>query len=155
MTHLMTNPHCWAAIAKDPGLIERRRRSAAARPAGQLLSPQGHRRCRDRGDDHPAGSIVYVAITAANRDPQRWDDPDTFRLDRPSKTTLSFFAVPHTCIGMHLGRREMTILIEELAARFPRMALDADQPAPVIEGWMLRGASHLPVVADTSTTARQ
>jgi cytochrome P450 len=75
---------------------------------------------------------------------------DAFRLHRPTKTTLSFSAGPHTCIGMHLGRREMTILIEELVARLPRMVLDTEQPAPVIEGWMLRGASHLPVVADGS-----
>ena len=149
MTHLMRNPRCWAMVVENPALID-----AAIDEALRLDPPANYFPRKVTADTEiegttiPAGSIVYVAITAANRDPQRWDKPDTFRLDRPARTHLSFSAGPHTCIGMHLGRREMTILIEALADRFPRLALDTGQPAPVIEGWMLRGASHLPVVAD-------
>jgi cytochrome P450 len=96
----------------------------------------------------PANRIIYVAITAANRDPSRWENPETFDPHRPSKAHLSFSAGPHTCIGMHLGKREIAILLDRLATRLPRLRLDPDRPPPKIEGWMLRSVTRLPVVVD-------
>jgi cytochrome P450 len=96
----------------------------------------------------PKGSIVFGAISAANRDPDRWPNPDIFDLHRERKPTLSFGAGPHTCIGMHLAKRELTLFLEILTRRLPSIRLDPDEPKPIIEGWMLRGVGRLPVVCD-------
>lgn len=62
-----------------------------------------------------AGTKIGVALAAISRDPRRWDDPQTFILDRPRiKEHLSFGRGAHTCAGAPLARAEVRILFEKL-----------------------------------------
>ncbi|MDX1511987.1 MAG: cytochrome P450, partial [Nitriliruptorales bacterium] len=72
----------------------------------------------------PAGSSVVVNLGAANRDPSRWDDPDTFDIHRPPVPHLAFASGPHTCLGMHLARAEMRVALETLLDRLPNLRLE-------------------------------
>jgi cytochrome P450 len=55
------------------------------------------------------GDLVVVSITAANRDPAVFPEPERFDLHRPPEQLrrhLAFAAGPHVCLGMHLARLE-------------------------------------------------
>jgi cytochrome P450 len=65
-----------------------------------------------------AGSRLVLLWGAANRDPSHFDDPDTFRLDRPGgKGHIAFGKGAHFCIGAALARLEAKIVIGQLLER--------------------------------------
>ena len=47
-----------------------------------------------------------MARLDANRDPDRWERPDEYDIDRPPKPMLGFGGGPHICLGMHVARAE-------------------------------------------------
>jgi hypothetical protein len=62
----------------------------------------------------PAGTKVMLALSAANRDPRRWDNPEAFILDRPKiKEHLAFGRGAHVCAGAPLARTEVRIILEK------------------------------------------
>ncbi len=69
-----------------------------------------------------AGDQVTLLIGAANRDPRRFADPDTFNPARRDAGALSFGAGPHYCLGAALARLEAVVAFPRLLARFPRLA---------------------------------
>lgn len=94
----------------------------------------------------PAGSPLAVHLGSANRDERRYDDPESWRLDRPSSSHLSFGWGPHLCLGMHLARLELAAALTAILEAFPDIRLDPAYPPPVIEGLIFRGPSSLPVL---------
>ncbi|HEX4431524.1 MAG TPA: cytochrome P450 [Frankiaceae bacterium] len=68
-----------------------------------------------------AGETVYIARQAANRDPRRWSDPDTFDVRRPESRHYSFGYGPHFCLGQALARLD----IQESVAQFLQQCPDA------------------------------
>ena len=96
----------------------------------------------------PAGSVVHGCVAAANRDPARWDDPDTFDIRRPLQPHASFGSGPHLCIGMHLARTEMRCAINAVLDRMPGLRLDPDADKPWITGLLFRTPTAVPVVFD-------
>lgn len=66
----------------------------------------------------PAGSDLIVMVNIANRDPRRYDDPGSLRLDRDDPRPLSFGHGAHHCLGHALARAELRIglsaLLEDL-----------------------------------------
>ncbi len=67
------------------------------------------------------GETVYLARQAANRDPGRWSDPDTFDVRRPESRHYSFGYGPHFCLGQALARLD----IQEAVGQFLRQCPDA------------------------------
>jgi cytochrome P450 len=90
-----------------------------------------------------AGQSVLVLLGAANRDPRRFPDPDTFDPGRGDNHHLTFSAGPHYCLGAALGRMEGRLALPRLLGRFPALALAADPGER--RQLMLRGYDHLPV----------
>ena len=78
-----------------------------------------------RGKTIHAGENVLLAYGSANRDEEEWgDDADEWDILRPSaKSHLAFGFAEHFCLGAHLARREVRLLIEELARRASRIEL--------------------------------
>ena len=100
------------------------------------------------GVEIPAGSVVHLAIGAANRDPARWDRPDEFDITRKFRPSLGFGQGVHICLGMHVARAEMTIAISALLDRLPNLRLDPDAEPPRFVGMYERGATAIPVLFD-------
>jgi cytochrome P450 len=89
------------------------------------------------------GQLVLVLMGAANRDPSRFADPDTFDPTREDNHHLAFSIGPHYCLGAVLGRTEGRIALPRLLDRFPDLAL-AEPPAER-RALILRGHARLPV----------
>ena len=70
------------------------------------------------------GDLVRQALGSANRDPERFEDPDTFSVARPPRRHLSFGLGPHFCIGAPLARLQAQIAVATLVARLPNLRLD-------------------------------
>jgi cytochrome P450 len=98
----------------------------------------------------PPGSRLILLIGAANRDPDRYADPDRFDPARTGSKPLSFGAGPHVCIGNALARLEAGVAFPRLLACFPALAPAPGHQAVRRSRFILRGYESLPV-----TVARQ
>ena len=67
----------------------------------------------------PEGEKVALQWLAANHDPEEFPEPDKVVLDRSPNRHLAFGMGPHRCIGMHLARIEVRVVLEELLTRLP------------------------------------
>ena len=90
------------------------------------------------------GDVIYLGIGAANRDPDRWTDPDRVRVDREDAARhLQFGAGIHMCLGSHLARLQAEVMLGALVHRLDDVALAGE---PVWSDRMvLRGLRHLPI----------
>jgi cytochrome P450 len=66
----------------------------------------------------PRDAIVIAVVAAANRDPERFENPDAFDIERPNNEHLAFGGGVHHCLGAHLARLEARIAIGALVSRF-------------------------------------
>ncbi len=87
---------------------------------------------------------VIAVMAAANRDPERFPDPDRFNITRKENRHLAFGYAAHFCFGAPLARLEGQIVFDALLRRFPEITLE---PGPL--AWRtnlgLRGLKSLPV----------
>ena len=96
------------------------------------------------GTDVAAGSIVMVLLSAANRDPLQFDEPEAFKIDRQPNPHVGFGEGIHFCIGAPLSRLEASIAFEMILARFPRLRLPSPEPALIYKGALsMRGVTSL------------
>ena len=143
---LLNNPDLLERVRQDRSLIKPLTDEAVRWvPTDPMFSRWVTQDVELFGQHIPAGSVVHLCLGAANRDPARWDNPDSFDIDRPAKTTMAFGGGPHICIGMHVARAELTTGINALLDRLPNLRLDEDKPAPEIVGFYERGSTALHV----------
>jgi cytochrome P450 len=73
----------------------------------------------------PKGANVVLCSGSANRDERRWSDSEEFRLDRKDGNRhLTFGYGRHSCIGMHLARRELHIAFAALLSKLRNIRLE-------------------------------
>jgi cytochrome P450 len=93
----------------------------------------------------PEGDMVAAVLTSANRDPRRWSDPDSFRVDRGEGAHLAFSVGEHRCLGEWMGRQQVRIGVERLLDRLPGLRLDGEVE---LYGFEFRGPMAVPVAWD-------
>ncbi|CAN5225370.1 hypothetical protein BH11ACT2_BH11ACT2_05420 [soil metagenome] len=71
----------------------------------------------------PKGEWAFVSVRAAQRDPEAFENPDEYRLDRDATRPLMFGAGPYNCLGQNLARMEIEEAMLAVAARFPHLRL--------------------------------
>lgn len=95
----------------------------------------------------PQGAVLDICLGAANRDPERWENPDVFDLHRPFQQHLGTGLGAHMCLGRFVAQVEMNVTINQLLDQFPAMRLDPDAPESYITGGLeQRGVSSLHVL---------
>jgi len=94
----------------------------------------------------PAGEILALSLSSADRDAAKYPDPDRLDLTRRPNGVLGFGHGPHYCIGAPLARIQADTALRKLLDRFPGIRLAAD---PDTLEWennpLLRGLVQLPV----------
>ncbi|MFI8008239.1 cytochrome P450 [Streptomyces sp. NPDC086010] len=94
----------------------------------------------------PEGGLVMVSLLAANRDEERFQDPDRLDIKRDPKGHLAFGHGIHYCLGAPLARTEARIVLERLLIRFPALRLGEGSGEP---SWypslLIHGLVTLPV----------
>jgi cytochrome P450 len=93
----------------------------------------------------PAGSTILAGLSAANRDPAVFANPDSFDIDRPTKGQLGFGFGQHFCLGAPLARAELVVAVEVLLERLPSLRLVEE---PRFVGCVIRGPERLRVALD-------
>lgn len=95
------------------------------------------------GREIPSGSFLTLAIGAANRDPEAFDQPDRLDIARKPNHHVAFGHGGHACAGMNVARLEARIAFGALLARFPGLRLAG--PPQRDRRVRFRGFSALPV----------
>lgn len=141
-------------LAKNPALFERFR-DAATDKAGLIeeairwTTPVQHfmRSAKEDvaigGQTIREGDWLMLNYVSANRDEDVFGDPFAFNPDREKNQQIAFGFGAHVCLGQHLARMEMRILMEELLPRIKSLAL-AGEPARV-ESVFVGGLKRLPI----------
>lgn len=94
----------------------------------------------------PRGDMVLLAIAAADRDPDRFPDPDRLDVGAADPGHLAFGHGIHYCLGAPLARLEGQVAFTSLLARLPDLALDIpEDQLRWTGGGVLRGLRQLPV----------
>ncbi|ONI92331.1 cytochrome [Saccharothrix sp. ALI-22-I] len=121
---LLQHPDQWAALRANPSLV-----SSAVEEILRFEGPDVHAVLRHTkepvtvgGVEIPTGEEVWLAVSSAHRDPNRYPDPDRFDITREPQH-LAFGNGIHACVGARLARMEVQIALRELIERFPNMAL--------------------------------
>ena len=96
------------------------------------------------GRTMPEGAMLVLSLSAANRDPEQFPDPDRLDIGREENRHLSFSQGGHYCVGAPLARMEAAIALNTLLERLPdpRLAVERPQWREMIT---LRGLTALPV----------
>jgi cytochrome P450 len=89
------------------------------------------RRAQVGGIDIDPGTTVMVVLSAMNRDPRVFENPDEFQIERSNvRKHLAFGAGIHACIGAPLARAEARLTVEKLLRRTRNIRLDAHVHGP-------------------------
>ncbi len=99
-----------------------------------------------------AGETVIVLLGAANRDPQRYSNPDHLDVERIDSRPLSFGGGVHHCVGFHLARAEVETALRALFGRFA--VVEPLRTARFRDRLGVRGPSSLVVRVATSGERR-
>ncbi len=150
---LLRHPHQLQRLRNDLSLIP-----PAVEEMLRFESPSQHT-ARMAPDDRELGGkrigkrqAVIAVMAAANRDPQRFPDPDSFDIARQDNRHVAFGYAAHFCFGAPLARLEGQVVFESLLRRFPSFRLE---PQELV--WRtnlgLRGLTSLRIAIDRPRTA--
>ena len=145
---LLERRELWEQVVADPSLVDVAVEESLRHDAPVLgLFRTNTCPVTLHGVEIPTDSKVQLLYSAADRDPDVFDDPDTFRLDRDvehlRRRHLAFGAGIHHCIGAPLARLESKIALAALVRRLPTLELAG--PTERIEPFLLYGRHRLPV----------
>jgi len=139
------HPEQWDRLRADPGLL-----TSATEEVLRWTCPTHFMRRTATADTElggasiRAGDKVILWYVSGNRDEAEFADPDVFDIGRAPNRHLSFGrGGPHLCIGVHLAKLEVRIVLAALAARVARFEL-AGEPRRIRSNFT-NGLRSLPV----------
>jgi cytochrome P450 len=139
LLHLLERPEALATVRQDPGALDAAiEESLRLEPAAAVIDRYATADAHLAGAHIAAGDLVRISISAANRDPAVFADPDELDLDRKSpRGHLTFAHGPHVCLGVHLARLEARAALDVVLRRLLTLALDPSRPSR-IQGLVFR-----------------
>ena len=145
MYYLLQNPDQLEQLRSDPSKIP-----AAVEELLRYVSPvhmlarRALQEVTIRGVTIPLDGSVYLLVGAANRDPEKFPDPEKLDINRPAVRSLGFGYGIHFCIGAALARLESQVAFETIIRRLPNLRMLEDT-ATFRPNYSLRGLTALPV----------
>lgn len=154
-TNLLRHPEQLEAVRADRTLIPRAfAETLRYTPPVHMIMRKSATEVALGGGTVPAGSTVTCLIGAANRDEDRYRNPDAFDIFREDLTATNAFSAAadhlafalgrHFCVGALLAKAEVEIGVGQLLDAMPDLRL-ADGFDPVEHGVFTRGPQSLPV----------
>jgi cytochrome P450 len=103
------------------------------------------------------GQLCWQLLSAANRDPRAFEDPNVFSFDRGPNPHLAFSHGIHFCLGAHLARMEGKIVFQKLLERYPHLTAGTGRPirkteAIISRGWLTRPVKLIPALPTAAVT---
>jgi cytochrome P450 len=144
---LAQNPETRQRLVDDPdkwpAAIEELLRFETPIPAQPRFATQDI----DLGDGEVvrAGEPMQILVAAANMDPTKFPDPLTVDIERKGNAHLAFSIGAHRCLGIHLARLELRLVLTEFHKRVPHYRIKQGQQ-PRFDNMVIRAARHLPLV---------
>ena len=152
---LLDHPDQWRALCEDPAGLAPKAVEETLRydPPVQRTNRYALEAVELEGERVGKGQVVVTLIGAANRDPEVYERPGSFDIQRePGPEHLAFSSGVHYCVGQPLARLEATIALRMLAERMPGLTL-----AGAIRRrntTTIRGPIQVPVTAGAARTPR-
>lgn len=148
MLALLSDPDQWGAVRADAGLV-----SAAVEELLRYLTVMQFGVPRAAladvvvsGTTIRAGDGVLVLLPNANWDADVFAEPERLDVRRPRSPHLAFGHGAHMCIGAHLARMELRVVLETVLARLPELTLDgAPDDLEFRDHMLIYGVERLPV----------
>jgi len=141
---LLHHPDQYAAVGEDPALVPAAVEEAVRWECPALAVPRlALRPTRIGASELPAGAAVRCGLGAANRDPERWPDPDRYDLFRAERPHAGFGLGIHVCLGVHLAHLIMSETVLGLLTWLPGLRVDPHHPPGRILGDHVRAPEHL------------
>ena len=147
IVHLARNPDQQAKVRANPKLIgnmveEVLRLDTPTAAMWRVVT----RDCKLGEHALPGGSVIMLRYAAANRDPAKFEHPDSFDAERANaRLHIAFGRGIHMCVGNMLSRREMAVTFETVLARMDDIGLVAGTELSVAPNMLLRGYTAVPI----------
>lgn len=149
MLALAQHPGEFAKLKADPSLIP-----VMAEEAVRWTTPVKHFMRNAAQDAEVAGhkiakgDMLMLSYYSANRDEAVWEDPYSFRVDRPDNGHLAFGHGAHVCLGQFLARMELCLFWEELLPHVKSLGLDGE--ATIHPANFINGPNFIPLVFESA-----
>ncbi|NNL66585.1 MAG: cytochrome P450 [Myxococcales bacterium] len=141
---LIENRDEWAKVRNDPALLK-----PLVEEVLRWTSPVIHF-CRTAAEDVElagkrirAGDRLVLFYPSANRDEAVFDEHDRFRADRRRNRHLAFGIGEHFCLGAHVARLELEVILRHLVARLEDVEIAG--PVERLRSSVVGGIKHLPI----------
>lgn len=145
MTALTNNPSQWELFRTNPEKLARK----VVEETLRLYAPSPFIGRTVGQDLELAGATLKKEdklinfVSAANRDPRKWESPETFDITRDTRGHVAFGFGIHACVGQMMARMESECLLIAIGERVSKMEI-VGEPTRKLNNW-LRGYEHLPM----------
>jgi 4-methoxybenzoate monooxygenase (O-demethylating) len=136
---LASHPDQWSILRQDPSLAKLAfEETVRWESPVQTFFRTTTREVEVAGRRIPAGEKVLLFLGAANRDPRRWTNPDSFDIRRNASGHVGFGMGIHRCVGQTVARVEAEIVLTALARRVERIEITGQpqrRPNNTLRAW--------------------
>jgi cytochrome P450 len=146
LRHLAEHPAQWEELRANANLVP-----TAAEEFLRLASTvtlQARNATREvtvNGSEIHSGDVVALSFPAANRDREIFPRAEECLLDRSPNPHVAFGFGPHVCLGAHVARLELSVMLEAFIARVPEFTLAEGKRPSWHSSGSVRGLATLPV----------
>ena len=142
----LTHPDQWDLLRRRPDLVPNAVEEVLRfEPPAPTIFRRTTRAASVAGVEIPADADVLVVFASANRDEDRYPDPERFDVTRTPSRHFGFGAGPHTCVGAPMARVQARVALGLLLGLLPELRLTPGHPVRLKTSLNLRGplALHL------------
>lgn len=133
-----------ALLARDPSLMANAvEETLRFDGSSQIIVRRAGKDVTLRGKTIPEGARVGLCIISANRDADKYPDPDRYDITRGARDHMAFGMGIHACLGSALARLEAKVVFEEILKRIPDYEID-ESGLRRAHNPNVRGFTHVP-----------